>query len=109
MTTDQLCEVVITAPDGDWLADFVRGLVVDRLCASAHNFAPIRSIYRWQGEIHDTVEVRAALHTRRGLVGEIVARVNSEHPFEVPDVSVLPIVDGNPAYLAWIQAETKRH
>ena len=45
----ELCEVVITAPDPDWLMDFSRKLVEQRLCASAHNFAPVRSIYRWRG------------------------------------------------------------
>lgn len=104
---DGPCEVVITAPDAAWLAEFCRQLVADGLCASAHNFDPIRSIYKWRGEIHDTTEARAALHTRRGLIGTIVDRTNSQHPYEVPDVSVLPIVGGNPAYLDWIMSETQ--
>ena len=36
----ELVEVVITAPDPDWLKNFSRKLVEQRLCASAHNFAP---------------------------------------------------------------------
>ena len=44
--------MVITAPDPDWLKDFSRKLVEQRLCASAHNFAPVRSIYRWRGDIY---------------------------------------------------------
>ena len=52
MSSD-LCEVIITAPDPDWLVEFSRGLVNDRLCASAHNFAEIRSLYRWQGQVYD--------------------------------------------------------
>ena len=53
---DEVCEVIITAPDPDWLVEFSRRLVTDRLCASGHNFQPIQTIYRWQGEIHDTIE-----------------------------------------------------
>jgi hypothetical protein len=41
----ELCEVPITAPDPDWLKDFSRKLIELRLCASAHNFAPVHSIY----------------------------------------------------------------
>ena len=41
---------LITAPDPDWLKDFSRKLIEQRLCASAHNFAPVQSIYRWHGE-----------------------------------------------------------
>jgi len=51
----ELVEVVITAPDPDWLKDFSRKLVEQRLCASAHNFTPVRSIYRWRGEIYGRV------------------------------------------------------
>ena len=39
----ELVEVVITAPDPDWLKNFSRKLVEQRLCASAHNFAPGRT------------------------------------------------------------------
>ena len=39
---DEVCEVIITAPDPDWLVEFTRRLVTDRLCASGHNSQPIR-------------------------------------------------------------------
>ncbi|HEX5120449.1 MAG TPA: divalent-cation tolerance protein CutA [Pseudonocardiaceae bacterium] len=101
-----VCEVVITAPSQDWLIEFARDLVNRRLCASAHSFASIRAIYRWRGEVYDKPEYRVALHTRHSLVGEIVRLTIEHHPYEVPSVSVLPIVDGNPDYLEWIVGET---
>ncbi|MEQ7006438.1 divalent-cation tolerance protein CutA [Actinopolymorpha sp. B17G11] len=102
-----LCEVVITAPDPDWLTDFTRQLVSERLCASGHNYTPVRSIYRWRGEVHDRSEGRVSLHTRRSLVPEIVRRAKELHPYEVPGISSRPIQDGNPDYLRWIETETK--
>jgi periplasmic divalent cation tolerance protein len=102
----ELCEVVITAPDPGWLKDLSRKLVEQRLCASAHNFAPVRSIYRWRGEIYERTEGRASLHTSRVRVPEIVARAQREHPYEVPGISTRPIDGGNPEYLAWITQET---
>jgi periplasmic divalent cation tolerance protein len=102
----ELCEVVITAPDPEWLRRFSRSLIEDRLCASAHNFAPVRSIYRWRGEIYERTEGRVSMHTRRSRVPEIVARAKQEHPYEVPGVSTRPITDGNPEYLDWIAQET---
>src|SRR5207247_948761 len=69
----QLCEVVITAPDAGWLKDFSRKLVEQRLCASAHNFAPVQPIYRWHGEIYERTEGRVSLHTRCDRVAEIIA------------------------------------
>jgi periplasmic divalent cation tolerance protein len=104
--TDDVCEVVITGPDADWLAGFTRQLVADRLCACGHNITAIRSIYRWQDAIHDETEARVALHTRRALVEAIVDRVNRDHPYDVPCVIATPIVGGNPAYVQWILDQT---
>ena len=108
MREDDLCEVVITAPDPDWLVEFTRQLVEQRLCSSAHNFAPVRSIYRWQDQVYDRQEGRVSLHTRKSLVAEIVRQAKANHPYEVPGVSSRPIEDGNPEYLDWIREQTRR-
>src|SRR4029450_4854325 len=79
---DEVCEVIITAPDPDWLGELPRRLVTDRLCASGHNFASIRTIYRWQGQVHDTIEGRVALRTRRSLLPQIVDRAKREYPYD---------------------------
>jgi periplasmic divalent cation tolerance protein len=102
----ELCEVVITAPDPDWLYTFARGLIEDGLAASAHNYTPVRSIYRWQGKVHERTEGRVSLHTSTARIGDIVARGKSQHPYQVPGISARPITDGNPDYLAWIANET---
>lgn len=106
MEMDNICEVVITAPDGDWLAQFTTDLVAERLAACGHNITPIRSIYRWQGEVYDVSEARVALHTRMSLVNRIVEKTNRDHPYEVPCVIATSIVTGNPAYLQWVRDET---
>jgi periplasmic divalent cation tolerance protein len=80
MTTVNICEVVITADDAEWLAGFTRRLVEDRLVACGHLIAAIRSIYRWEGAVHDEPEARVALHTRASLVPRIVERADAEHP-----------------------------
>ncbi len=103
---DDICEVVITAADPEWLAQFTRRLVEDRLAACGHQIAAIRSIYRWDGAVQDDPEARVALHTRTALVDAIVARADAEHPYEVPCVIALPVVAANPAYAAWVVAET---
>lgn len=102
----ELCEVVITAPDPEWLVEFSRQLVRDRLASAGHNYAPVRSVYRWRGEVHDRLEGRVSLHTRKSLVTEIVKRANEQHPYEVPGVSTRAIEDGNPEYLDNVLAET---
>ena len=102
----EFCEVVVTAADADWLADFTRTLVDERLAACGHVMPAIRSVYRWQGEVHDEGEARVALHTRSALVPEIVARTGELHPYDVPCVLAVPLAGGSPDYLRWITQET---
>jgi periplasmic divalent cation tolerance protein len=101
-----ICEVVITAGSADWLAEFTRALVTDRLAACGHHISVIRSIYRWDAEVQDDREARVNLHTRLSLVDRIVERTRADHPYDVPCVIALPVVDGNPDYIDWVLAET---
>jgi periplasmic divalent cation tolerance protein len=103
--TEPICEVIITANDEDGLINFTTSLVQDRLAACGH-VAPIRSIYRWGGSVHDDREIRLALHTRASLVPAIIDRARRDHPYEVPCVLALPVVTGNPDYLVWVLQET---
>lgn len=103
---DRIVEVVVTADSADWLADWTRSLVNDRLAACGQNIATIRSIYRWEGEVQDDAEARVALHTRESLVPAIVERARAEHSYDVPCVIALPVIGGNPAYLDWVREQT---
>ena len=103
---DDICEVIITAQDADWLAQFTTDLVTKRLAACGQVIAPIRSIYRWQGEIYDVGEARVALHTRSSLVERIVEKANRDHPYEVPCVIATAVIAGNGSYSQWVVDET---
>jgi periplasmic divalent cation tolerance protein len=104
---EECCEIVITDADADRLVALTRTLVEERLVACGQHLAPIRSVYRWDGAVHDDAEARVALHTRRSLADAVVARAVELHAYEVPCVLVAPVVGGNPAYLRWIVAETR--
>ena len=106
MAEDDLCEVVITADDEDWLVAFTRRLVRDRLAACGHH-TPVRSVYTWQGQLHDEHETRVALHTRASLVDAIIAATQEAHPYDVPCVIALPVLQAHPAYRAWVLESTQ--
>jgi periplasmic divalent cation tolerance protein len=105
--TEDLCEVVITAPDADWLVTFTRRLVEDHLAASAQTASPGRSVYEWRGELVERTEARATVRTRTSLVPRIVARLDDAHPYEVPGVIAVPITASSPAYTDWLLAQTE--
>src|SRR5690242_17057124 len=101
MNTDELCEVIVTAPDPQWLSAVCRDLVDARLAASSHVVHPVASVYRWHGVVEEATEARAFLRSRRTLVDAVVAFVVERHPYEVPNITALPLIGGNPDYLDW--------
>jgi periplasmic divalent cation tolerance protein len=105
-TKDGIVEVTITAPDPAWLTDLCHQLVVARLAASAHVIQPITSLYRWKGAVHQAAEARASLRSRFELLVELTAFVVERHPYEVPNITAVGVVGGNPAYLSWVRDAT---
>lgn len=106
MADDAIVDVSVTAEDPEWLADFSRRLVEDRLAACGNIISGVRSIYRWQGSVEDGSEALLVLHTRRSLVAQIIERAGAEHPDETPQVLVVPVVDGHSGYQQWLLDET---
>ena len=45
------------------------------------------------------------IKTRTSRMGEIVNLIKQVHSYTVPEIIALPIVGGNPDYLAWIDKE----
>ncbi|HWI23131.1 MAG TPA: divalent-cation tolerance protein CutA [Baekduia sp.] len=101
------CEISVTGPIDDTLERIARELVEARLIACANIAdAPVKSIYRWRGAVEVEQERRMHLHTRLALVERVVALITERHPYEVPNVTAVPLLAGNEEYLDWIASET---
>ena len=104
--TDEVRVVLVTAPDAETAAIIGRTLVEERLIACANLVPGIRSIYRWEGQVADEAEVLLVLKTRADCCAAVAARVKALHPYALPEVVALPVVDGSEAYLDWVIAES---
>ena len=99
--------VLTTLPaDADATA-FATALVEGRLAACVNLLAPMQSVYRWQGQIEQDTERQLIVKTARDRVDALWQRVRKMHPYDVPEFVVLPIVDGNEAYLRWLGESTR--
>jgi periplasmic divalent cation tolerance protein len=83
-----------------------RQLVERRLVAGSHQIESVRSIYRWQGKVHDVREARVTLRTRLAVFGTIAETVAAGHPYVNPSIVAIPIVASTGEYRQWVLDET---
>lgn len=97
-----------TASSPEEAAKIARALVEEQLAACVNLLPGVRSIYRWQGQIEDATEVLMVVKTQRHLVDSVISRVRALHSYTMPEIITLPIVAGNPDYLAWLADSTSK-
>lgn len=79
-----------------------KALVERRLAACVNIVGPIRSIYRWQGNIEDDSERLLLIKTRADRFNDLERAIGEIHPYDVPELVAVPIERGAAAYLGWI-------
>jgi periplasmic divalent cation tolerance protein len=99
--------VLTTLPSDADAPAFARMLVEERLAARVNLLPPMESIYRWEGEVQHDSERQVMMKTSRPRVVALWERLRELHPYDVPEFVVVPIVDGNDAYLRWIGESTE--
>ena len=102
--TDKIV-VFVTCAEEEEAARIARRLVENRLAACVNILAGARSIYRWRGAVEEASEWLLIIKSRCGLAAAVVAEIEAQHSYEVPEVLALPVVDGSEKYLAWMEQE----
>jgi periplasmic divalent cation tolerance protein len=80
-----------------------RTLVEEGLAACVNVLPPMESVYRWQGSVHQDAERQLVIKTRAERVDALYGRLETLHPYEVPEFLVLPVSAGSPSYLDWVK------
>jgi periplasmic divalent cation tolerance protein len=104
--TDKIV-VFCTCGSGEEAARIARLLVESRLAACASITPGVRSVYRWQGEIHDEAEWGLTIKSRRELFPRLSAAIRGAHSYATPEILALPVADGGAEYLEWLERETQ--
>ena len=105
-TESRYREVRTTTDDHDEALRLVRGAVERRLAACGQVVGPIRSIYRWRGAVQDEREWLCLLKTTSERASSLIAFLEDEHSYEVPEVVATSLTAVSEAYGEWIDEET---
>jgi periplasmic divalent cation tolerance protein len=107
MAMSDIAVVLVTAPSAEVAERLVRSVVEERLAACGNIVPGVVSIYRWEGSVQRDDEVLITFKTSAGAAGRLMSRVHELHPYDVPEIVVLPVASVLPAYGQWVGANAR--
>lgn len=102
----EIVTVLMTAPDRATGQELASRLVKERLAACGNVLEGVTSVFWWEGEVQAEDEALVILKTTRALASSLRDRARELHPYDVPEVLALPVVEGLREYMDWVREET---
>jgi len=99
--------IIATCPDQESVKSII-GLLMERHLAACVQVFPIESVYSWEGKLCQEREFALHIKSRAALFDEIKAAIKEIHEYDIPEIIQIPITDGLPEYLKWIDENTRR-
>ena len=99
-------QIIITTPTKDKAEKITDELMNKRLASCVQITSPIESHYWWKGKIEKAEERQCIIKTKSNLYRNVEKEILKIHPYEVPEIIMIPIIDGYKKYLNWIDKET---
>ena len=102
----RIVQIITTVDDRQKAEEIGRKLVEERLVACCQIAGPIRSIYRWKGIIEEADEWYCIMKTKEALYHMAEDAIRRLHPYEVPEIIGVPVLNALEDYAAWVEGET---
>jgi periplasmic divalent cation tolerance protein len=104
---DEFIQIVTTTASQEGAKKIAQALVEQRLAGCVQMVGPVKSIYRWKGQVESAVEWQCWIKTRRAKFEAVAQVIRQLHTYDVPEILAIPIVEGSEAYLRWLASETE--
>ena len=96
---------VMTTIDDSGRAETIARALVEQKLAACVQISPIRSVYRWDGEVQDDPELRLLIKTTRDRYAAVEALLKELHSYDLPAVVALDIAAASAEYADWVASE----
>jgi periplasmic divalent cation tolerance protein len=93
--------IINTCPDEE-TAKKITGVLLEKKLAACIQLFPINSYYSWKGEICNDNEIILFIKCNQSFYDKIEETIIANHPYEVPEIIMLPVINGLDKYLGWI-------
>lgn len=102
------CLVLTTVDSPATAGEIARRLVTDRLAACVQILPAMTAVYSWEGRLEEAQESLLLIKTVRSAYPALEVTLRQIHPYQIPEIIMLPIDVGLPDYLAWMAGVTTR-
>ena len=106
MAKNDLIVVVTSVGTEDQALDVAHALVRSRRAACVNIVPNVHSVYRWKGRVCDDGEMLLIIKTVASQFEAVRETIHKVNTYELPEVLVVAVTDGSPAYLDWVRTET---
>ena len=93
---------LVTCPSRRVAQRLARLAVTQRLAACVNILSDVHSVFRWQGKIDAAREVLLLIKTSARRFEALRRSLVNAHPYDVPEVIALPILNAHRPYAAWL-------
>ena len=102
---DRVTFLYSTAPDEKTAGDIAAALVDAGAAACVNIFPGMRSVYRWEGETHDTSECALLIKTTAAAAERARIIITDTHPFDLPAIVALAVDEAmsSSEYCVWLR------
>ena len=107
MNTPDAVVVLCTAPDEASAQDLAAKVLAEKLAACVTLLPGATSLYYWEGKLEQEYEVQMLLKTNLANQQALLDCLKSHHPYQTPELLVLPVVHGDNDYLSWLNASLR--
>ena len=101
-------QVLTTAGTKEDAQKIAQSVVEKRLAGCVQVIGPIASTYWWEGKIETTEEWLCIVKSREDLYKELEREIQQIHPYKVPEILAVPMVEGSQSYLEWLEGELRK-
>lgn len=99
--------IFITTPSKEEGERIGHALVEKKLAACANILSPVSSIFSWEGKVCHEEESLVIIKSTKACFAKLAEEVKRLHPYSVPEIIALPLVEGSADYLQWIRENTQ--
>lgn len=99
--------IITNFPDKKAALAFAEKLVETHLAACVNVLGECNSVYSWQGKTETATEIPLLIKTQQQHYDQVEKMIKAMHPYELPEVIIVPVSGGLPAYLQWIADATR--